>query len=289
MIKSVIDIGSNSVRLLVSKNGKTVLKTAEITRLAEGMGNDATLQEKAVERTVLAVSFFVKKAKELLAEKIYIFATAAVRQAVNKEYFCNQVFLACGITPEVVSGETEALLGAYGALDGKDGCLLDVGGASSEIIVYRAKNPIYSYSLKVGCVWLYNLFGEDVKSAERFLAEKIKEFAKVPIDNTPIYAIGGTATSCSAYVNGIFPYDPIKNHGSILTKSQLEKMKADFLSLSVEERENIKGIQKGRGKVIICGIIILLAIMNHLNVDNFIICENDNLEGYLKYIEDNND
>lgn len=290
MIKGVIDIGSNSVRLLVSDNDATILKTAKITRLAEGMGGESILQEEAVERTILAVSFFVDKAKELLAENIYIFATAAVRRSKNKEYFCEKVFDVCGIYPEVISGETEALLGAYGALDEEDGCLVDVGGASSEIVVYRDKKPIYSYSLNVGCVWLYNLFGEDCINAEQFLNEKIKEYGKIPLTpDLPIYAVGGTATSCSAYVNGIIPYDPIKNHGSFLTSEQLEKMKTEFIKLGPKERELVKGVQSGRGRVIVSGILILLSILKYLNADKFVISEKDNLEGFLKYKEGKNE
>ena len=72
---AVIDIGSNSVRLMMSDGQTTEYKQVKTTRLAENMGTEKILKLGPIERTVSAVSFFVQKAKNENADKIYIFAT----------------------------------------------------------------------------------------------------------------------------------------------------------------------------------------------------------------------
>ena len=87
----VIDIGSNSVRLMINQDGKTLYKLVKITRLAEGMGDERILKAQSVDRTVSAVSFFKEKAHQEKVAKLFVFATAAVRMAVNKDYFISEL------------------------------------------------------------------------------------------------------------------------------------------------------------------------------------------------------
>ncbi len=285
MKTGIIDIGSNSVRLMVSDNGKTLLKLSKITRLAEGMGEKSILQKETVERTVRAVYFFIERAKELGAENIHAFATAAVRKARNRQYFIDEIKGVCGLSLDIVSGDMEAFLGASGALDGNDGCLIDIGGASSEIIVYRNGKITYSYSLDIGCVSLYGMFGENIAEADEFLMEKIKEYGNIPLEDCPLfYGIGGTITSCSAILQNLYPYDANKTHGYNLRFADIVSLKDRLSSMSVSERENIREIQKERAKVIVCGCAILKAIMEKLCAKQLTVSEKDNLDGYLKYI-----
>ena len=140
----VIDIGSNSVRLMLADENKTLYKSVKTTRLAEGMGEELSLKAGPIERTAHAVSFFKEQALSDGANKVFAFATASVRQACNSNEFLIAVKNACGINVEVVSGQMEATLGAKGALNGKDGAIIDVGGASTEISVIEIKRHIFS-------------------------------------------------------------------------------------------------------------------------------------------------
>ncbi len=278
----VIDVGSNSVRLMLSENGKTVYKTAVITGLSAGMGEGAVLQNDAALRSAQAVSFFAQKADECGAEKVLVYATQAVRCAVNRQMFVDMVKELCGLDVDVLSGEKEAYLGAVGALDGRDGGVIDVGGASSENIVLKKGKALYSHSLDVGAVTLYDRVGEDKQKAEEYLATKLNEYGDVSkFYCYDFYGIGGTATTLSAIVYGICPYDPIKIHNSRISKETLFAWRDKLFCMTADERENIKGIQKGRGKIIACGAAILCAIMDKLNISTLIVSESDNLEGYL--------
>ena len=274
----VVDIGSNSVRLMINDNGKTLYKKVKITKLALGM-KDGILHNEAVERTVRAVSFFVKYAREIGVDKIFAFATAAVRNARNKKTFLDLVYDACGVNLDVVDGEKESQLGALGALGGKDGGIIDVGGASTEIAVVVNGEIAYSKSVEVGAVKLTNVSGQDYDNARNFASPIINAFGIVPIKN--FYGIGGTATTVSAMLQKLKEYNPQLIDGSTVTLLQLEQLTQKLYELSVEDRKKLAGLQPERADVIANGCCILLQVMKHLNIDRITISEKDNLEGYL--------
>lgn len=280
MIKyGVIDIGSNSVRLMISDGGNNVKKYVKSTRLAEGMGTANLLNINSVERTVSAVSFFVDKAKSENVKDIYIFATAAVRNATNKSVFTDRIYQLENIKVDVVSGEKEAYLGRIGALGLGDGGIIDVGGASTEIGVVVNGDAVYSKSINIGAVKVTDECGQDMRLAKEYVCDKIKEFGKVPLQS--FCGIGGTATSVGAMVLELEPYDPQIIDGYVLKISDLEIIVNKLYSLSIEERQKLKGLHPDRAKVIANGSLILLEIYKYLGIKEIKISERDNLEGYL--------
>lgn len=275
----VIDVGSNSVRLMVNEDGKTVYKKAKITRLAQGLAGNLMLNEESIERTVTAVDEFKFQAQEDCVDKIFVFATAGVRQAKNGLSFVNRVKDVCSLKVDVISGEQEAVIGAMGVLGDKDGAIIDVGGASSEITVISGGKVVYAKSLDIGAVKLTDEFHDDKDKLFNFLQTKLKEYGNVPISE--FYGIGGTATSIAAILQELEPYDSEKVHGYKITVSTLEKLCDRLMNMSEEERAKLKGLQKGREKIIATGSALLLAIAKYLNIDKITVSESDNLEGYL--------
>lgn len=277
---AVIDVGSNSVRLMLSDGEQTLVKVANTTKLAEGMGEDKKLTKVAINRTVLAVYNFCEIAKKEMVDKVYLFATAAVRSAVNGEEFCDAVKNACGVMVDVVSGAEEARLGLLGALNGRDGGIIDVGGASTEISVVKNGETVYSRSVDIGAVTVKDLCGQDVGAVEKFVESKILEYGALPTSN--FYSIGGTATSVAAMLQELEPYDPKKTHGFKVYINNLIALKEKLFSMTVDERKSLKGLRPERAEVIAGGVAILVAVMKKLGVDYVTVSENDNLEGYLK-------
>src|SRR5699024_9599679 len=125
---AVIDIGSNSVRLLLWADGRSIYKKIETTRLGGGLSQTGRQSEAAIRRTADAVAAFAREAAREGAEKTAAFATAAVRSAENGRDFVRFVRAECGVDVDVISGEREAALGLAGALGGRDGGIVDVGG-----------------------------------------------------------------------------------------------------------------------------------------------------------------
>lgn len=274
----VIDVGSNSVRLMISDGVKTLSKNTCTTRLAEGM-MQGNLADVSIERTALAVKDFYHLARLQNVSKIWCFATAAVRQAKNKELFLDRVKELCGLEIEVISGETEAYLGLSGALSGCNGGIIDVGGASTEIAIIKNGQIIYSKSVDIGAVNLTDKCGQDFILANDFVRDKLCEYGTVGFAD--FYSIGGTATSIAAMLQELEPYDPTKTDGYVVSKSQMEILTQKLYSMTVAEREKIKGLQVSRAKVIANGVLIMLKVMDYIGLQCFTVSEKDNLEGYL--------
>jgi exopolyphosphatase/guanosine-5'-triphosphate,3'-diphosphate pyrophosphatase len=279
MLYGVIDIGSNSARLMMHDGRKTLYKRVKITALAENMGKEKVLTEVAIKRTALAISEFVQHAKEQKADKIYAFATAAVRYAVNKKDFLDSVKNLAGIDVEVVSGEMEAELGYKGALNGKDGGIIDIGGASAEVVAVKNNVKLYEKSLDIGVVKIKDNCGQDKKRITEFCSQKIKEYGDIP--KTEFFGIGGTATSLASIILELEPYDPEKVNGFKIEISVLEKLCDKLFSMSLEDRKKLKGLQPERAEVIAGGAMLLLQIMKKIGIEHITVSESDNLEGYL--------
>ena len=287
-IKSaVIDVGSNSVRLMLSINGKTQYKLVKITRLAEGYDLDGYLTKEAIKRTALAINEFVEKALLEKVNRLFIFATAAVRNSKNGKEFCDYVQKLTGQSVEIVSGEIEAKLGLLGALNFRVGGIIDIGGASTEIItcdqVDGVAKETYSKSVYVGVVGLKNACGQDYKLLDEYIDTKLKEFGSIP--KTQFYGIGGTCTSIGSVMQNLEIYDPQKVDGFKIYLADLKKLQDKVFAMTDTERENIVGLQKGRAPVFAGGILLLTKIMQMLKIEYLTVSESDNLEGYLMFKE----
>lgn len=276
---AVIDIGSNSVRLLLWADGCSLSKTVLTTRLGEGISFSPRLLPQAMDRTVTAISELQKKAQDFGAVKIYAFATAAVRSAVNGQDFIHTVYENCGIVPEILSGEEEAEVGYLGALEGRDGGIIDVGGASSEITIGKNGKIIYAVSADVGAVRLKDVCGEDKQKLKKYIDEKILVYGTVPCCSMTL--IGGTATSLAALEYGVEPYDPKVIHHSTLTAERIGFWAEKLLSMKQSERLLLKGMDRKRADILGGGALLLYEILKKIRAEKVSVSEADNTEGYL--------
>ena len=276
---AVIDIGSNSVRLMFVADGKVLYKTLQTTRLGEGLAEKPLLKPEAIERSALAVSTFYKKAIEEGAEQVLCFATAAVRTAENRQLFLDSVYALCGLTIDVISGEEEAEIGILGALGNHDGGVIDIGGASTEIVVKKEGALIYKKSVNIGVVRLKDMCGRDKVALEKVADEASKQYGEIPIGDT-IYAIGGTATTLAAQVLGLENYSSEAITGAVVTMADIEALTDKLLSMSVEEIANLPCMPKGRADVLTGGAVLFTRLMKNLGFNRLIASDRDNLEGY---------
>lgn len=275
---AIIDIGSNSVRLLTDY-GNAKEKSVIVTRLAEGMV-DGVLSEVSMVRTANAVVELFHKAVLNGAKSIFAFATAAVRNSVNGNEFISLVNAKTGVKVEVVSGETEAELASLGAI-GKTGAVIDIGGASTEIIIKINGETLYSVSYPFGAVNLKETAKTPADAIE-CLRAKIKG-VKIAF-NGAFTAIGGTCLTLSAMAQNLTEYDAEKTHGYFLSKQKIEELFVELNGLSPEQISQKYPFAKARAGVIAYGVTILLAVVNAFNLDGVCASESDNLEGYLKYL-----
>lgn len=301
MILGAVDIGTNSVRLIIAekKDGKwrDLIRTVEITRLGEGVDKTRTIKPEAMERTITVIAHYKELMEKHHVEKSKAVSTSAMRDAKNASDFKELVKERLGLDIEVISGEEEGRLTFAGAVGqdtlvpgGEVALVVDVGGGSTEYI-YGKETEVYgATSLNIGSVRLTEQFlkHDPPTATELFSARQTIRDAAGPVfkkvaDTNPgtMIAVAGTATQLSAVYYGVEPYDPEKIHGSKLTLPELRSLIKKLVSTSTKERKKFKGMHPQRADVIVGGALILEETLDEMCFDEMIISEKDILDGLL--------
>ncbi|MGL4392816.1 MAG: 3-dehydroquinate synthase family protein, partial [Fusobacteriaceae bacterium] len=306
-IEAVMDLGSNSTRLLVAeischKNNsskkiiRSICKITEITGLAKGLGEEKKLKDDAINRTLVAIKKLLELAKSYgVSGHVKAIATSAVRDAQNREYFLEQV-KKIGVEVECISGDLEAKLSFIGVgssfeSENKIG-IIDIGGGSTEFSYGIGHEILYAKSFDVGAVRSKEKFFLDSKYNEQnilecknWIAKEFAELKKIYEKDKEFKLIGvaGTVTTHVSVAEKMKKYDTKKVHKYNLSKKNIEKNLQEFLGLDLEERKKIVGLQPERAEYVIAGSLILLGLLDVLGKDAIIVSEIDNLEGVLIY------
>lgn len=278
MLNAVIDIGSTSVRLMAT-DGSRVQKKVNTTRLAEHMGEGNLLQSVNLERTAQAVAEYYFEAVRRGADKVYAFATEAVRSARNKRRLIERIKELCGLEVDVLSKKDEAETGFSGAYSGGECCVIDMGGASTELSVGRAEGLIYSKSIPYGIVRLAAVEKAGVEMTA-YITERLELYGQIPPFERLI-AIGGTISTMSAMLNGLEKYNPNIVNGSVITLEQIEALYAKIKPMPYEKRKKLAGLPALRADIIAPGILMYALLLKKLGADSLTVSEGDNTEGYL--------
>jgi exopolyphosphatase/guanosine-5'-triphosphate,3'-diphosphate pyrophosphatase len=262
---AVIDVGTYSTRLSIAevKNGTFNILHEEgyITALGRGVKQTGKLSREGIEETLGVIKRFKKLCEEYGVEKCLVLGTEALRVAQNREEFVNKL-KELGLEIKVIPPEEEgryAYLGAYFAVrpEGKT-CVIDQGGGSTEFIFGEGLNVEEVISLPFGIVNLTEGFikhdpptEEEIKKLVEFLDGEIRK-VKRPVDT--LVGLGGTITTIAALEYGVYPYDPQKINGKVLTKEQLKKWFEKLSKMTVEERKKIPQIEDRRAEAIVPGV-----------------------------------
>ena len=288
---SAIDVGSNSVRLATFAGGKTLYKTIKTTRLGEGLSLTGSLKSEAIERSALAVAEFYRKAINGGSEKVYVFATAAVRSSSNGQVFVERVKELCGLQVEILSGEEEARCGILGAVGNGDGGIIDVGGASTEVTYRVCGRLLYSKSGNIGTVRLYDLAGRDKGKLLKVIKEKLADYGNFTLLSShserseeafslKTYAIGGTASRLGSIKHSLKEYRPEITDGTVITLEEMRSLADKLLSMSVEEIRATT-ICGSSAEIVGGGCLLIAEVMSKFGVKEIIVSEKDNLEGFV--------
>ena len=279
-IAAGIDIGSNSIRLIIAEveNNKIkniIYQEKATTRLAANINKTGILQEEPFNKSINVLAGFRKALNKYNVEKIKTVATSAVREAANGKEFINAAKNS-GIEISIISGKEEGMLEYLGVCSGFDAgrqpLILDVGGGSSEIIYMQDNNELHTESHKIGVVKMADMFDFQKSSTE--ILEKcsayIKEFFKdvtIPNNIQNFIATAGTATTLAAIDMEMTEYDYNKVNGYKITKEKVIEILNKVYSTPYNKRLEIKGMDKGREDLIIPGILIILEILKKTNLN----------------------
>lgn len=301
---ATIDIGTNSMRLLLSEYENNEFKKREklinTTRMGQGIDSSGFIVEEAMDRNLVALKNFKEEAEKFGADKISCIGTAALRNASNKMEFVERA-RKLGMEIEIIPGEEEARLGYIGVVGGVEieelALILDIGGGSTEFILGDNKEIYYRKSVDIGALRLTERFVEKTPETDEIVSkiedciktaigDTIEEIKKKIKDNSKkikldLVGIGGTITSVSAINQNLKVYSMEKVHNSKVSISQLNTQIEEIRKKELKQRMKIDGLQPKRAEIILSGELILKAIMEELEIDEIKISEYDNLEGMV--------
>ncbi len=272
--RAVIDIGSNSVRLM--KEDAKVQKKVVMTQLGKSAVS-GVLSSESMRATIDALLEFRAECEDC---EIFCFATEAIRSSINGKEFIREIYEKCDIEVELLTPEDEALCGYLGATGGVGNCtVIDVGGASTEIITGQGEEITSSISVPIGASRITALCSEKVDLIYKKLDElfpKEREIAQ------KVYAIGGTATTLGAIIAKLTRYDSSVIQNFEITYQDIRKVVDELLPLSISERvKRYPVLPPKRAEVIIGGGLILCHVLQLYGIDKVTLSDSDNAEGYL--------
>lgn len=288
-ILGAVDVGSNSIRLMVARvadQGVEVLATRRITtRMILGV-EAGVLSGQAIETNAQAIAQLAQEARARGAEEVFAFGTSAMRDAANRAQLIERARALCGVQVEVLSGQEEAQL-AYGGCAPSGRCgVIDIGGGSTEALCVQDGQVRFAASAQMGAVRLMQRMNGDATDPQRMIRE-----ARGPIERALSEAagqgakhwlgVGGTITSLAAMTWGVSKYTPEAIEQCPITREGAREWLNRLTGLSEEARRAIPGLPAHRADVIPFGAAILCAVMEATGAQTVYATDHDNLEGFL--------
>lgn len=283
--QAVIDIGSNSVLLLVGrKNAQGQLEILRdesiVTRLSEGADSSGRLKSSAIDRTLVALHELRMQAQEHGARPT-AFATEGVRMADNRNAFLVPAAEVLGEPVQMISGLREAELSYRSVTEElsdphEEIRVLDIGGGSTELVVGQGQNIVESFSHEIGSVRMTERFVHhdpvnpvEIEAMERSIRELL---AQQPLEPQPVlYGLAGTVTSVAALILGLRRYERERVDKVRLSYEQVRALREQLASETVAQRRKHDVLGRGRADVIVAGVTILSVAMQHCGASTLIV------------------
>lgn len=283
-MKAVIDIGTNSVLLLLGSRGddgaaQIERDEARVARLGEGVAKRGSLLPEAIDRTVKILEDYRVLADEAGAP-IEAVATEGLRLASDRDVFLGRAEAALGVPVRMISGEEEARL-SYLSVAREHPELpmmrvIDIGGASTELISGRGETLESAVSHKIGSVRLTEahvrhdpITTEELDAIE---AEAREVLATQPLSPAEaLHGLAGTVTTTAALLLGLDDYDRDRVDGTRWSRSQIEALRDDLAAETLETRVKRPCLPPGRADVVVAGITILLVALDHCGATTLVV------------------
>jgi exopolyphosphatase/guanosine-5'-triphosphate,3'-diphosphate pyrophosphatase len=290
---AVVDIGTNSTRLLIAEPDgdglRELERRSEVTRLGEGVDRTGELGEEPQARVFTVLAQYAAQIAEHEAERTTAVMTSAVRDASNGPEFAERVRREHGLEGRTLSGDEEAQLTFRGATATREpggGPLLvvDIGGGSTELVVGEDGEVSFHVSTQNGVVrHTERHLHDDPPTREQMdaLSQAVRadfeRHARTGVQAA--IAVAGTPTSCAAIDLGIEPYDPSRVEGHELSVERLGELRDRLAALPLAERRKVPGMHPDRAPTIVAGVLILIEALNAFGLGHVRVSERDILWG----------
>lgn len=295
-MQAAIDVGTNTVRLLVGKVDGGRLQPQQyarrITRLGGGYSEIEGLSPQARGRTLAALTEFSQICAEFDVERVRAVGTAAFRRAVNGQSFAREVAEQTGLPLEVISGDEEARLTVAGVMSALDpvppaALVMDIGGGSTEFALVASGRILWEQSLPLGVVRLCEEVAAPaeqqriIHAALQTVHGEIAGASGTLPAGLRLVGTAGTVTTLAAIDMAMTSYDWRRVNNYRLPADRLRALHAQLAPLTATAREAIPGLEPGRGDLILPGLEIVLAAIEIFSADALVVSDFGILEGVL--------
>ena len=295
--QAVVDIGSNSSRLIVA--GRTDAGHLEVIadaraalRLVRHLGSNGELDSAGIASIIASLHSFMTIAEAAGAKSVTAVATAAIREATNRDEVLNEIQRATGVRPRVLDGSEEAILACHGAIRAlpvESGAVLDIGGGSLEIATFRDRRHRRDWSFPLGALRMNDLYlvsdppkrSEIAACSEMARAELIAaEVGGLP-DGDTLVGTGGTVRAVARVARARRPGFINRLHGATLTADEISSIVEDVCRRPSARRAAIPGLSADRVDSIAGGVLVLQAVMDHLQASEIVVAGQGLREGMM--------
>ena len=284
---AAVDVGTNSTRLLVADVGREGMADVERIEKVTGLGRDSTrsgrLTPEAIGRTVGVLAEYGQQIGSAGVAGSRAVATAATRDAANREEFLAAARQALGFRPDVIDGEEEADLCFRGATarHGDPGrmVVVDIGGGSTEIVTDDGGVSVNIGSIRLTerCLPTHPAAPEHLAAARRTASEAMQPAGLT--QRPEALGTAGTWTTLAAIHQRLDRFDPARVEGASLSLTDLEGMVSRLSRLTLEEKRAIPGLDPLRAPVILGGAVVAETALQVLGLEQITVTGYDILDG----------
>jgi len=311
-LRASIDVGSNTIRLLIAEVRDykiiDVYSDRKITRLGDRTDSAGRLPDKNIEDSLTVLKGFSAVIAKYGVGDIRAVATSAVREAANADIFIKKALDETGIAIEIIPGLKEAELTLKGILLSFEGSpynggnsgsklIIDIGGGSTEWIIYKPGKTAVMGSIPVGVIKLSQKYLKSDPADQADLDEMNNEIMSVLEDlhmrtgryldnNSFLIGTAGTFTTLASIDLKLEPYVREKVHMHKIPLAGLLRMGEELLALPLEERMKVKGLEPERADLIIPGLIFTINTMEYFGFRELTVSDYGLLEGALLETEE---
>jgi exopolyphosphatase / guanosine-5'-triphosphate,3'-diphosphate pyrophosphatase len=288
----IIDLGSNTARMNiydVEKNQLSLVFSEKKTiGLASYINKENVLSNEGIERAISVIKKFSKLAKRFQLDSLHAIATASLRNAVNGSQALEQINNETNINMKILTGKEEAIADLQGvrlSIPFDDGILLDIGGASTELVVYINQEIQYADAIPIGSLNSYMnhvkrvlATEKEMKTIEKSMLQELKKITVSMPNEFMIYGIGGTIRGARKLYNHVHDLESSNNY---MTRVRIEELVSLLLNNEKSTQIDLVRIVPERVHTLLPGLSILLAVMKQYDLDDVTVNHQGVREGYL--------
>jgi exopolyphosphatase/guanosine-5'-triphosphate,3'-diphosphate pyrophosphatase len=282
---ALIDLGSNAARFLLTRIsegvGFRILKEERVqTRL--GSGTPGHLPQDAVDATLRAVHRFLKGVNNGSGPRVVAIATAAVRDAANRERLLRPLREREGVDVRILTGRQEARLGALAALRAlpiREGAVADLGGGSLQVSRVHGGRPVAFASLPLGAVRLTRRFlrhdpptGRELRGLRGEIRAQVLGALPPASRDADLLGLGGTVRALARMHLAVSPGGRRTRHGLRMLQSDVTAVRERLEAVPLRRRRRLRGLRAERADIMLAGTIVIEELMMFGGYRTLIVC-----------------